>query len=176
MTRIETARLVLRPPRMSDAEVITALIGNWNVARWLARVPHPYAAADAGEFLVRLRDRSGTDELTLAIEIDARLAGIAGLNRHNNGLHLGYWLGELYWGRGIVTEAARAIVGYHYRRSNDDVLHSGYFAGNGASARVLAKLGFEPCGERSILNRAHGRELPHVSLRLDRARFQALHP
>jgi len=39
---LTTPRLRLRPLRPADAPRVQALCGNWNVARMLARVPHPY--------------------------------------------------------------------------------------------------------------------------------------
>jgi len=40
-----------------------------------------------------------------------------------------------------MTEAARAVVAYHFARTDDD-LTSGYHLGNVASCKVLTKLGF----------------------------------
>jgi RimJ/RimL family protein N-acetyltransferase len=44
---IETPRLQLRPFQTSDALRVADLVGDWDVARMLARVPHPYAVEDA---------------------------------------------------------------------------------------------------------------------------------
>ncbi len=57
-------------------------------------------------------------------------------------VELGYWLGEAHWGRGIVTEAVRALTRYMF--SNFDVcrIYSTVFEENPASVRVLEKAGF----------------------------------
>ncbi len=44
---IQTDRLVLRPPESGDAPRIHRLIGDWEVARMTANVPHPYALSRA---------------------------------------------------------------------------------------------------------------------------------
>src|ERR687889_656525 len=48
---LETERLVLRAPRLDDAEAIATLINDRRVAENLARVPHPYTLADAEGFI-----------------------------------------------------------------------------------------------------------------------------
>ncbi len=44
---IQTDRLVLRPPESGDAPRIHRLIGDREVARMTANVPHPYALSRA---------------------------------------------------------------------------------------------------------------------------------
>jgi RimJ/RimL family protein N-acetyltransferase len=60
---------------------------------------------------------------------------------------MGYWMGKPYWGFGYATEAARALVLYIFAQEAFDYLTIGHFRENPASARVIAKLGFEPAGE-----------------------------
>ncbi len=48
---LKTARLTLRPVMPSDAPAIVEGVGDWDVAKWLAVVPHPYTAEDAREFI-----------------------------------------------------------------------------------------------------------------------------
>jgi RimJ/RimL family protein N-acetyltransferase len=53
---LDTARLHLRRPVEQDADAIIAIVGDWEVARRLARVPHPYTHADvrSGRVLAKL--------------------------------------------------------------------------------------------------------------------------
>jgi RimJ/RimL family protein N-acetyltransferase len=48
---LDTARLHLRPPVEQDAAAIIAIAGDWEVARRLGRVSHPYTDADVRFFL-----------------------------------------------------------------------------------------------------------------------------
>ncbi len=48
---LATERLSLRRPDDRDIDAIVDVVGNWEVARRLARVPHPYGPADARFFL-----------------------------------------------------------------------------------------------------------------------------
>ena len=48
---LRTARLVLRPPIKADIAAIIAIAGDFEIARRVSRVPHPYTEADARFFL-----------------------------------------------------------------------------------------------------------------------------
>jgi len=56
--------------------------------------------------------------------------------------HFGYWLGEEYWGRGIMTQAVGVVAPYVMSRFDLLRLDSPVFAWNPASMRVLEKCGF----------------------------------
>ena len=55
---------------------------------------------------------------------------------------LGYWLDEAYWGRGIASEAAEAVLNFALGTVGLERLLSGHAADNLPSGRVLTKLGF----------------------------------
>ena len=81
-----------------------------------------------------------------AIEVDGQAAGGIGVTP-GEGIHarsglFGYWLGEEYWGRGIMTQAVRAVAPYAMSRFKLLRLESPVFAWNPASMRVLEKCGF----------------------------------
>jgi len=107
--------------------------------------PSPYTAADADAWFRRLAD---TPEPThWAIEVDGEAAGGIGVSL-NEGVfaksaEFGYWLGEPFWGRGITTEASKAVIPYVMDRFDLCRLEAGVFAWNPASMRVLEKCGFE---------------------------------
>ncbi|WP_299961751.1 GNAT family N-acetyltransferase [uncultured Roseobacter sp.] len=129
---IHTDRLELRPFRDADADAVTALIGNPEVARWLTRVPHPYTAEDARQFFARDTEEAQVYAITLS---DMAIGGCSIEDE------LGYWLGMPYWGQGYATEATHALLVRHFEAGVPD-LKSGYVLGNFGSKRVLEKLGF----------------------------------
>lgn len=143
-----THRLTLRPGWPEDAPALAAAVGHERVVRMLARVPWPYAVADAESFLARPRGVSDITLLILAHE-DARprLIGTIGLAPEEEGGHeLGYWLSPDAWGRGYATEAGRAMLAIARHALGLRRLVSGHFTDNPASGRVLAKLGFRATG------------------------------
>ena len=176
MDRIVTLRLVLRPLDRNDAAPMTALLSDWEVVRWLARPPYPYGLADAEAFLATVTEPAMAATPNAAIEVAGRFAGVVAIDRGKQGPEIGYWLGRPFQGQGTMTAAATALTRHFFKHCNATELHSGYFAGNTASANVLSKLGFAPTGSRPVFNRPHNREMPHIDMRLDRARFETLHP
>ena len=55
---------------------------------------------------------------------------------------IGYWLGEAFWGRGIATEAVRAVTPYAMATHSLTRVYAVPFAWNVASCRVLEKAGY----------------------------------
>ena len=176
---LRTDRLALRQIEPTDAEPIAALIGDWDVARMLARVPHPYMAADAEQFIARrLATPISPDDIFYAIVLDGAFVGGVGNGRNRSGdANIGYWLGKPYWGRGLMTEAVCAVTSEYFAAAPDaEGLASGVFADNPASMAVQRKLGFEVVGEGLLRCIARGADVPHYDMWLPRARWGPLPP
>jgi len=81
-----------------------------------------------------------------AIEVDGYAAGGIGVTlgegTYIKSAEFGYWLGEPYWGRGIMTEAVRLVVPHVMSRFDLIRLESPVFEWNPASMRVLEQCGF----------------------------------
>jgi RimJ/RimL family protein N-acetyltransferase len=174
---IRTARLVLRPLREGDDARIFALFANWNVLRFLSSPPWPYLPEHARTF-VHSRLNGDSDAIGGAITLEGALIGItdiivkpASVVQRERGYSLGYWLGELYWGNGFMTEAARALLTHLFARLPDDTIYSGAFAENAASLRIQEKLGFARDGEAMFFANPQGKEMPHVATSITRAAF-----
>ena len=50
----ETPRLILKPVSGADVSAVVPAIGNYDVVRWLGRVPYPYRTADADAFVAAI--------------------------------------------------------------------------------------------------------------------------
>jgi len=95
--------------------------------------------------MVSKRQEDGP-EFVLAIEVDGEAVGgigvVLGTDIERVSGELGYWLGEQYWGRGIVTAAIRQFAPFAMEKFGLTRLHADTFHDNPASARVLEKAGF----------------------------------
>jgi len=174
---VRTAWLRLRPPRDSDAERLYALFCNWEVMRWLSSPPWPYELEHARGF-IDARKVPHSDFITAAIVLDDALIGIidaivkpASAIQRERGYAIGYWLGQPYWGRGYMSEAARGFNAHVFATIPDDTIYSGAFRDNAASLRIQEKLGFERYGEAMSFSNPHGKDVPHVNTSLARADF-----
>ena len=66
---------------------------------------------------------------------------------------LGYWLGEPFWGRGYMPEAAHALMKRGFETLGMTRIWCGYYDGNEKSKRVQEKLGFiyhHTCADVSV--------------------------
>nr|WP_245398677.1 GNAT family N-acetyltransferase [Oceaniglobus trochenteri] len=160
--RLETARLVLRPPVPGDAAALSGAIGNYDVARWLGQVPYPYGPEDADRFI------AGAGARTWMIERDGRLIG--GVSAEDE---LGYWLSRDVWGQGLATEACDAAVDAFFTQTRRDSLPSAHIVGNDRSARVLVKQGFRHAGEQRADARALSQVMATRLMTLTRAEWLA---
>ncbi len=169
---LKTGRLSLRAPVRSDIANIVALAGDRRVAENTARIPHPYVAADAEDFLASIRHETG--ETVFAIEREGALIGMCGIDLRRDGAELGYWLGVPFWRQGYATEAARAVIDYAFSELGHQVLHSGARVSNPASRRVLEKCGFQWSGVQLCRIRAISSAAPIDRFRLDRGLWASL--
>lgn len=169
------AAYTLRPLQQGDAGRIALLIGDWEVTRWLSAPPYPYAVADAEAFITaNAAAAAATGGHTRAIVVGGEFAGMVGIDKRSLGMNLGYWLGRPYWGRRIMSNAAAQMTADFFATSREDVLNSGYFSGNEASAAIQRRLGFVITGEGLLFNRPAGQRLPHVATELTRDRYNML--
>jgi RimJ/RimL family protein N-acetyltransferase len=109
------------------------MANNPAVAQWMPTLPYPYAPEDALAFFHGARQANRN---VFVITHDGHLCGVVGLEPN-----LGYWLGEPFWGLGIGSEAARAMVNHHFTHSRTP-LRASYMQGNERSRAVQEKLGF----------------------------------
>jgi RimJ/RimL family protein N-acetyltransferase len=174
MPRLETDRLLLRPPEFRDVPAIATWAGDWDVAKNLACMPHPYREEDAREFVARAVEKLATGEgYCFAIERkrDGVFMGACGLHLKDGQFELGYWLGKPFWRMGYATEAAKRVVSFAFRDLKATSLWAGWFEDNPASGRVLQKLGCRPDGEAPRGSLARGSEVACRLMTLTREDF-----
>ncbi len=142
-TRIETDRLVLRPPQMDDAVDLAGLIDR-QVAEMTSGVPYPASKATVEAFLDRVREEGLQRHRPFVITSrDHEPMGVLGFHHKSGAIfELGYWLGAGFRGRGLATEAVTAAMAWARDVWGARLAASGHFVDNPASARVLEKAGF----------------------------------
>lgn len=157
---IQTERLVLRPYGFEDVDDVLAYAADNQWAQYLP-VPDPYSRDDAIEFLARqvLVDRAVNPAWAITLEGSV----VGGINIRFNFEDLigemGYSIARGLWGRGLVTEAARAVLDTAFRTHLDlQRVRAMADARNLASHRVMEKIGMHREGLLRR-NRLHRGEL-----------------
>lgn len=145
---IRTERLTLRPFDLEDAEDVRRLAGSKAIADTTARVPHPYEAGMAEEWIrthARLFRRKKAVIYAVTRRDSGRLVGAIGLELHmaDERAELGYWIGRRYWNRGYATEAAEAVLMYGFIELGLRRIYAHHFRRNPSSGRVLRKIGMK---------------------------------
>ncbi len=145
MMNIVTQTYTLRTWNLNDCASLAKHANNikiWNNVRDL--FPHPYSIADAEEFIGMVLSRPSPQEF--AIEVDGQAVGglgfVPGSDIERLNAEVGYWLGEAYWGRGIVSSALKTLADYIFEHTEIIRLFAGVYEHNAASMRVLEKAEF----------------------------------
>lgn len=146
---LETARLGLRAFTAEDAGRVQQLAGDDEVSRLTSNIPHPYRDGMAEAWIEQHGGWASKGRAYVwAICHQGELVGAISLTDIAPGhqAELGFWLGRCAWGKGFMTEAARAVVEHAFESLGLTRLHSSHFAANQASGHVLEKLGFRKEG------------------------------
>jgi RimJ/RimL family protein N-acetyltransferase len=177
---LETARLRLRSYRVDDLADLVALAGNWEIARWVGTIPHPYTETDGRDWIAKVQKNHATGRprrFAIALKKTDRLIGGVGLDGSTgDGSEepaLGYWLGQPYWGNGYAREAAVAIIDYGFRTLGLETIRAYTDPDNAASQKVLLVSGLKRIGEIELLKPTHRGERRAPLFRISRPEFFA---
>ena len=174
--QIQTERLSLRPVQTGDADNLAAYLGDFGVSRSLGRVPHPYAREQAVNWIAASQIPRPADDTGFVLDLGEGLIGGIGFRSEDGVPNLGYWLAKPYWGQGLMSEAAAAVLAWLFEVSDHNLVRSGVFEGNSASLRILQKLGFEVTGHSLVNCLAQDTELPNIDTELKRNSFRPPDP
>jgi RimJ/RimL family protein N-acetyltransferase len=135
----------IREWRPDDAASLARHANSRNIWRNVRdHFPHPYTLADAETWIERVTSEHPPTQL--AIEVDGEAAGGIGLflqcDVERRSAELGYWLGEAYWGQGLMTEAVRRFTAEAFDAFGLLRIYAVVFEWNPASCRVLEKAGY----------------------------------
>lgn len=143
---LTTERLTLRPFTMTDADRVSELLQDPAIAETTLYIPYPYTREDAAMWIAMHPAAAGTGrELIWAIWLREGSNLIGTISMEINAQHcrgaLGYWLGVPWWGQGIMSEAANAVVDYGFDALDLHRIEATRMPDNAGSARVMEKAG-----------------------------------
>lgn len=150
MPPLETARLLLRPLELADADQIQVLFPHWEIVRRLGKlVPWPYPPNGAYQFLFDIAlpamERGDAWHWTLRLRTAPRdLIGMITLRRGEK--NRGFWIGLPWQGQGLMSEAAHAATDYWFGPLGFERMRVPKAIGNIASRRISEKQGMRVVG------------------------------
>ena len=164
-------RSVLRPWQPSDVVSLVKHANNPNVARNLRDLfPNPYTAADAARWFEASKTLPPGSHF--AIEVEGEAAGgidIRFPDQSRQSAELGFWLGEQFWRRGIMSEIVPAFTRHVFQNFSVHEIHATVFSWNEASRRLLQKSGFRNTGLKARAGEKAGQKVDTYEFRLTRA-------
>lgn len=135
----------LRPWNENDLDSLVKYANNIHISSRLTnKFPHPYTIEHARWFI----QFANSDETkhVMAIDINGEACGGIGIHPQEDiyckNAELGYWLGEPYWGRGIITAAILQMIEHGFNLFDINRIYARPFGSNLASQKVLEKTGF----------------------------------
>jgi len=142
---LDAGNCLIRPWRRGDHAALVRHADNRRV--WLTlrdQFPHPYTPADGDAWLAHVAQQHPVTSFAIAVAGEA--AGGIGVapqpDVHRRSAEIGYWLGEAFWNRGIMTAAVRTFTTYAFDAYDLIRIFAGVFSSNPASMRVLEKAGY----------------------------------
>ena len=165
---LETERLLLRPWDITDAKDLYEYAKNPKIGPMAGWEQHS-SVEQSREIIDKVLSAPNT--FAVCLKTDNRAIGCATLmvgEKSNIGLpedegEIGFWLGEPFWGQGIIPEAVKRLIKYGFNELHLQKIWCGYFDGNIKSKRVQEKCGFSykytkenvPCAIKGLLRTEH---------------------
>ena len=144
--KIDLGHFCIRTYKKKDAKSLAKQANNIKIWRNLQdRFPHPYTYTDAEWWIGEVMKESPRTNFVIAI--DEKVVGGIGFilkkDVYRKTLEIGYWLGEEYWGKGIMTKAVKLMINYGFENFEVIRIEARVFSWNKGSMRVLEKAGFK---------------------------------
>lgn len=147
--RIETERLILRPYTVDDAE---AMYQNWasseEVTRYLTWPPH--SSAEATRTLLEGWEESYQNPTVyhwgITLKGSDTVIGdisVVHMNEKTAAAELGWCLGQSFWGKGIMPEAALAVLNFLFDWVGFHRVEARHDKNNPKSGRIMQKIGMQ---------------------------------
>lgn len=143
---IDTERLLLRRFRINDAEDMFIWAGNPEVVKYLSYYPHKdiYETMQVLKDWINAYKNPAEYNWAIVLKEENRVIGNISVVLQDNdcyACHLGWQIDVSYWNKGIMTEAASAVIDYLFNKVGYDRISSGHDTRNIASGRVMEKVG-----------------------------------
>ena len=135
----------LRRWQTGDEATLAKYANNYQVWRCVRdSFPHPYTLQHADEWIQLCQTE--VIPTVFAIEYGGEAVGGIGVIQqkdiYRKNAEIGYWLGQPFWGSGMMTEVVKEMSQYAFETFDIQHLYAGVFEYNIGSMRVLEKAGF----------------------------------
>lgn len=141
---VRTERLILRRFKKDDYQDMFVWTSNPEVVKYLSYYPHETIEVSKEIAEMWVNAYESLETYNWAIEYEGKVIGnisIVSMDNQCFTCHLGWQIDVPYWNRGIMTEAAKAVLDYLFEVVGFDRIASGHDTRNIGSGRVMQKIG-----------------------------------
>jgi len=140
-------KIILRPWSLIDAPSLVSNANNKNISDNLKdSFPHPYSLENAVSFINLAISQKKEDAVFWAIDMNGEAIGcISGHLKkdvYKKNVEIGYWLGQRYWGKGIITDCIKEVTHYFFSNFDIERIFAVIYASNTGSQKAIQKAGF----------------------------------
>ncbi|MCW3161786.1 GNAT family N-acetyltransferase [Chryseobacterium oryctis] len=137
--------ITLRKLSVDDTETLYKLANNKNIWNNMRDIfPHPYTIDDAKFFINMVAQEE--PQLTFAIEFNSHFVGVISFVKqpdvYRKSIEIGFWIGEKYWGKRIVSSAIKKMIDYAIKNLDVNRIFARVFEYNIGSMKALKNNGF----------------------------------
>jgi ribosomal-protein-alanine N-acetyltransferase len=147
--------VTLRALKKADKKPLAKLLNNKKITINLRDlIPFPYNEHHADFFINLKKDEDPV--MVFGIEYEKQFCGVISLiaqqDVYQKSAEVGYWLGEPFWNKGIITAALNLVTAYGFDQLHFIRIFAGVFEHNIPSMKALEKNGYKKEGvfEKSI--------------------------
>lgn len=152
-------KIEIREWQDEDIVSLQKNINNWNVLKYMGILIFPYTMDDAKSWIEFCKQADTRKDLNYAIVVDGLAVGAVGVAKksaiYQKTGELGYWLGEDYWRKGIVSTAVKMMLEIAFDKLDIVRIEAPIFDENIGSQKVV-----ESCGltRESIMKKTFYRD------------------
>ena len=162
-TELKTERLLLRPFRLEDVDDVFAYAKDPEWAWYFPRVPKPFTRQAAEERVARHVLESWETHPTWAVVLHEKvIGGIWLMHFQNETATLGYELSRVHWGKGLIPEAAQAVIDWAFKEYELAKISASTDLQHLRSTRVMEKVGMTREGVFRSHKRGRGERIDEV--------------
>ena len=145
---ITTENLILRPFREEDVPAITAEMNDPEVVKTTHAMSYPFPEENVRRWIGGMSgswEKGSSYVFAVTGRETGEMYGFICLvsEPRDYRAELGYAYGRRHWGKGIGTEACRAVIDFGFQVLELHKIYARHFVSNPASGRVMQKSGME---------------------------------
>lgn len=180
---IETSRLKLRPFTEADADAIWPIVSQREFPKYMSWAAHTDVEQTREFVRGQMAAVAQNEGVAWVIEHDGRVGGSISFDEiiwqtaalRVDRTELGYWLAPPLWNKGLMTEAASAVVRFAFDTIGLHKITTRCFVDNTASRRVIEKVGFRFVGRAEDDVFKDGRWITHLLYELTAPEWPDVH-